>query len=586
MIGVAGVDIRTMQRRLVLILSIYIFGIAALLGRLFYIQVWARHDLQGRDLVEASVSQRKESFVIDSGRGDILDRDGQSFTGSRIRGVLVMPLWKDETGSEKITQLAKILFALPNQVQQSLASIERPSLLRLPDATGKPQVVEVSEEQAKEIEKLSIPGIYAEAIKTRYDDNSLARHVIGFIGQDPELVSGMFQGKYPINEKVGKMGLEFLYQDELRGLGRAKEISYFTDAEKHPLNGLGMRISDEQNKALSVKTTLDMNVQKTVEQAMDKYRLQNGSVVLLDSKTEDILAMASRPQFDQNHPLSRNQFPVNKAVEADFPGSVFKTVIAAAALEKGVVQPNETFECPGYIEIGDGRLNCWTTHGTITAEQGFAESCNVVYATLAMRLGRQAIEEYAGTMGLGHSAAQKVNGKSQLYGEDVGRIFAKPETSLRLLANTGIGQEDVRVSPLQAASMIAAVANDGVQRKPRLVQELLTSEDKLLYKRFPLADKQQVLKRETAKELQRWMRETVASPKGTAYFLNDAKVKIAGKTGTAQTGHEQVHHHWFAGYAPADQPKYVIVVMAEDVATNEGSRLVQRIAKEIVNNLF
>lgn len=569
-----------------MILAICMFGIVALLGRLFYIQVWARHDLNGRDLVEAAVSQRKESLVIDSGRGDILDRDGQSFTGSRIRGVLVMPLWKKEIDSEKVTKLAKILFALPDQVQQALTSVDRPSLLRLPNATGQPQVVEVSEKQAKEIEKLAIPGIYSEEVKTRYDSNSLARHVIGFIGQDPALVEGVFQGKYPVNEQVGKIGLEFLFQDELRGLGLRKEISYFTDGEKHPLNGLGIRITNGQNKSLSVKTTLDLDIQKEVEQAMDRYGLGKGSVVVLDSKTADILAMASRPQFNQNSPLSSSDFPVNRAVEADFPGSVFKTVIAAAALEKGLVKPNETFDCPGYIDIGDGRLNCWTTHGTVTAEQGFAESCNVVYATLAMRLGRQGIEEYSAKMGLGQATAQSVDGRPQLYREDVGRIFAKPETSLRLLANTGIGQEDVRMSPLQAASMIATISNDGVQRKPRLVQELVTSEDKLLYKKYPLADKQQVLNRETAKELKNWMRETVSSGKGTARFLNDANVSVAGKTGTAQTGKEHVYHHWFAGYAPADQPKYVIVVMAEDVTTNNGGQLAQSITKEIVNKLF
>lgn len=574
------------KRRFVMILFLCMLGIVALLGRLFYIQVWARHDIHGRDLVEASIAQRRETFVIDSGRGDILDRDGQSLTGTKIHGVLVMPLWKTETDSNKMKRLAKTLFALPEQVQKALASIDRPSLLQLPDASGKLHVVEITNEQAKEIDSLAIPGIYAREVKTRYDDSSVAKQVVGFVGQDPDLISGYFNSKYPLDEKVGKMGLEFLYQDELRGLGKSKEISYFIDGEKRPINGLGILMTNEQNHALSVETTMDKDIQKAAEQAMDKYGLAKGSVVVLDAKNEDILAMASRPNYNQNAPVADHEYPVNRAIQANFPGSVFKIVIAAAALDKGLVKPNETFDCPGYIQIGDGRLNCWTQHGTVTAEQGFAESCNVVYSTLAMRLGRETIEEYAKKLGLGELSVPEVDGKPQLYGEDAGSIFVKEETSLRLLANTGIGQEDVRVSPLQAARMVATIANEGKQGNPRLVQELLTYPDNQFYKKFASAKGHQVLNQETAATVKKWMQEVVSSPKGTAHFVNDAKVSIAGKTGTAQTGIGNNQHHWFAGFAPAEQPKYVIVVMAEDITDGSGGRLVQSITKEIVNKLF
>ncbi|WP_018133539.1 peptidoglycan D,D-transpeptidase FtsI family protein [Effusibacillus pohliae] len=575
-----------LQRRLVLLLSLITFGLVALLGRLFYIQVWARHDLHGRDLVEAAVAQRRETFEIDSGRGDILDRNGESLTGSRLRGVLVMPLWQGEIDPAKVDELASILQANPEEVQTALRNINRPTLLRLPSANGKPQIVELTEQQAERIDRLQFPGVYAKQVKVRYDEHSLARHVIGFIGQDPDLVRNAFGGKYALDEKVGKLGLEFLFQEDLRGLGRGKTISYFTDAEGRPVNGLGIRMTDEENRALSVKTTLHRNVQKAVEAAMDKYGLQKGAVVVLDAKTEDILAMASRPQYDQNALVKQAEYPVNRAIQANFPGSVFKTVIAAAALEKGVVHAGDVYTCPGYLEIGEGRLNCWTEHGRITAEQGFAQSCNVVFASLAMKLGRPAIEEYAKKLGLGQPATDPVDGKPQFDREDPGRIFAKNETSWRLLANTGIGQEDVRISPLQAAHLMAVIANNGKAGKPRLVQELVTSSDGMLYKSFPPGEKRMALEPATVNELKRWMTQVVASPKGTAHSLSSVKVSVAGKTGTAQTGQPNAYHHWFAGYAPADQPKYAIAVLAEDVTDGAGSQLVQSVAKEIVDRLF
>lgn len=577
---------KALQRRMFLILSACTIGLVALLGRLFYIQVFAPRDMQGHDLIAASVDQRSETFVIDSGRGDILDRKGQSFTGSSIRGVLVVPLASDGLDSAKVQQLAKILLVLPDQLQKGLAKIDRPALLRIPDPSGKDQVVEVTDDQAKAIDQLQLPGVSAQQVKVRYDNTSLARHVLGFIGQDPALVTGVFGGKYPANEQIGKMGLEYLFQDELRGLGRSKKISYFIDGDKRPVNGLGMRISLDENKSLSVKTTLDKGIQAAVETAMDKDGLQKGSVVVLDAKTEDILAMASRPQFDQTVPVKGNEYPVNKAVQADFPGSVFKAVIAQAALDKGLVRPDDHFHCPGYIEIGDGRLNCWTTHGDITAEQGFAQSCNVVFAQLAMKLGRKTIEEYAAKMGLGQAAIPDFIGKPQIYGEDKGSVITKQDTSLRLLANTGIGQEDVRTSPLQVAHMMAVFANQGQAGTPRLIQSLLTTEDQMALKVNDASGKKQVLNQQTTALVRNWMRQVVASPKGTAHFLNDAAVEIAGKTGTAQTGKDGVHHHWFAGYAPASQPKYIIVVMGQDMTDDNGGRVVQQVTKDIVNRIF
>lgn len=572
---------RKIQRRTAILLTLSTCAILALGGRLFYIQVAAPHNMQGHDLVASAIEQRREKFELDSGRGDILDRTGASLTGSVLNGVVVLPVWQAHLDRGKINDLALLLNTNTEYLLTALQEKVEPFLLRLPDMSGKLRMVNLTAEQVEAVRKLELTGIYAKEVKVRYDDLSLARHAIGFLGEDPNLVAETWGGKYPLNEKIGKMGLEFQFQEELRGLGIAHTLAYYSDNSDRPINGLGIRESTEENHALSIKTTLEHDLQSSVEQAMDRYHVEKGAVVILDAQTEDVLAMASRPNYDQTKPLEGGQYPVNRAVTAYFPGSIFKAVIAQAALETGVISADDQFDCPGYLDIGDGRLNCWSKHGKITAEEAFAESCNVAFAQIAMKLGRETIETYAKKFGLGAAVGMKSGEKSSFYGEDPGSIFLKEGSSDRFLANTGIGQEDVRMTPLQAAHLMATVANGGLAREPRLVQSFHTP-DGLLYKDFELAERKQVIERQAAFQLKQWMSEVVSSDAGTAHLLAQAPVSAAGKTGTAQTGDPNANHHWFAGFAPVEQPKYVIVVMTESTT---GSRVTEQIALQILKAL-
>lgn len=574
---------KRIQRRIAMLLTLTTLGITALVGRVGYIQIIAPHDMQGHDLVASAVEQRREKFELDSGRGDILDRNGASLTGSEIKGIVVLPLWQQYSDWQKINDLATLLHTSTENLVEALRAESEPFLLRLPDMSGEQRLVELNDETAKQVAALEMTGIYAKDVKVRYDNQTLARHVLGFLGEDPNLVANTWGGKYPLNERVGKMGLEYQFQQELRGLGLTSTISYYTDAYKRPLNGLGIRESAEKNHSLSIKTTLDANIQRSVEQAMDQYKLNKGAVVVLDAKTEDVLAMASRPNFDVHRPVIGEHYPVNRAVKAHFPGSVFKSVIAAAALDQGIVHAEDKFYCPGSIKIGDGTLNCWTKHGELTAEEAFAESCNVAFAQLAMKLGRENIDTYSQQFGLGEKIGLLSDDRVQFYGEDAGSIFLKQYSSDRFLANTGIGQEDVRLTPLQAAHLMAVVANGGEAGRPRLVKSLHTP-DGLLYKEYPAADREQVLDKSVALELKKWMRQVVSDDQGTAHLMANADLTVAGKTGTAQTGDPTAHHQWFAGFAPADDPKYAIVVMGESVPDGR-TRVTEQVALQIVNAL-
>jgi cell division protein FtsI/penicillin-binding protein 2 len=200
---------------------------------------------------------------------------------------------------------------------------------------------------------------------------------------------------------------------------------------------------------------------------------------------------------------------------------------------------------------------------------------------MAMKMGRDKIDEYAKKFGLGSTIGMVTDERSQFYGEDAGSVFLKEGSSDRFLANTAIGQEDVRITPLQAAHLMAMIASDGKAGTPRLVKSLHT-EDGLLFKEFKTNEKSQVLGADAANVLKQWARGTIAEPKGTASLMASAKMPVAGKTGTAQTGDPNLNHQWFAGFAPYDDPKYVVVVMAESVS--EG-RVTEKVALQIFNAL-
>ncbi|MBX6394330.1 MAG: penicillin-binding protein 2 [Alicyclobacillaceae bacterium] len=572
-------------RRLAVWLCLWSCLLLLLGGRLFLIQVAEAHRFENHDLVRLSVEQRREQFIVDSGRGDILDRNGSSLTGRTFLGLVVLPPWHPDPQDPKLHQLAAILGKPSAQIITALEGMKEPGLLSLPGSGSTPVPVELTDTQAAAVQSLRLDGILPRRVKIRYDQDSLARHVIGFIGEDPNLVTQAYDGRYPLNEPVGKMGLERVFQEDLRGNGPARTLHFYVDGRGRPMPGLGIRETVEPDTGLQVQTTLDTDLQRAVESAMDRVGLGKGAAVVIDVQTGDVLAMASRPNFDQNRlPADPASYPKNFAVEADFPGSVFKIVDAAAALDQGKLSAADRFDCQGSVQIGDGVLRCWKVHGPETAEEAFAQSCNVAFAQVAMNMGREAIEKYAGAFGLGRKIGQRINERDVFDGEDPGAVFLGPGDAPRLLANTGIGQENVRISPLQAAVMAATIAADGRRPSPRLVTQLLTVQGDP-YRTFPPQPPVQAIRPETARELAEWMRQVVASPQGTGHLLAQARWAVAGKTGTAQTGDPRRVHQWFVGFFPYDHPKYAVAVDALDVASDSGLRYPESVVLEIVNAL-
>jgi cell division protein FtsI/penicillin-binding protein 2 len=419
----------------------------------------------------------------------------------------------------------------------------------------------------------------------RYEEEGIARHVIGYIGKNPEYIRRAFademeEGTLTEDSIIGASGIEKTFQPFLHGLGPTV-VSYFVNSLGYPLRGLQIRYTQPENPfyPLSVITTLDYDIQQAVEQVMDEVGIEDGAAVVLDADNSDILAMVSRPNFDPDQVDPNRGNWSNRAVQQMVPGSIFKTVIAAAALEKGLYQPDDVFnDATG--SLGKYKLNSWKKggHGKVTFEQAYAESCNVCFAEIAMKLTAKDMEEYSRKLGLLEKAGWRTESLyhipsfSQLDGEQSGQLFA--DESIRedegVRVQTSIGQRDVRITPLQAANMVVTLLQKGQRYEPRLVKRIDYLNGTPFHS-FPVHKKEtgDTLEPYTTYLLQHWMRSVVTQ--GTGKALQDATWELAGKSGTAQirVGGKDLNNQWFIGYGPVHAPRYAVAVVAQKVSVVE-----------------
>ncbi|AFC32634.1 hypothetical protein PM3016_5977 [Paenibacillus mucilaginosus 3016] len=564
---------------------IVLTGITAVLVlwniRLFWIQAAAVHSFAGRgiDLTENSVIQRAEGIVLDSGRGDFLDRRLEPLTGRELQVLVLFPVNKQvlESGTEasRYEEAAGILGVPPAQWKSLILGLESP---RLWQRAGRP--APLSPGEARRLEALGLPGVRVLPYKERYAEDQTAGQLIGFIGQNPERITKQFtdqfhKGELQLTSKIGNAGLEKTFEPWLQGLGPTS-VSLFTDGTKRALPGLDARriAPDNPNYPLQVVTTLDGRIQREIEAVMERLHIREGAVVVLDAERGDTVAAASRPAFHPGHVDLSGGGWSNRAVKAAAPGSVFKTVTAAAALETKAVRPGETFECTG--ELGRFGLSCWKEggHGRLTLEEAYAQSCNVAFAKIAERLGGEKLELYARKLGLTGTVgwSGEVHGHPHLHqwdGEEGGLVYADPAAArdAGAVAQTSIGQRDVQLTPLAAANLVVTLLHGGEVRSPRLVESIRfrtgrpyeVFEPKVRTAAVP-AD--EGIAPGTAKVLLKWMQGVVS--RGTGRPLQQAVWPLAGKSGTAQItlkNGQPGENHWFVGYGPAAKPRYAAAVL-------------------------
>lgn len=565
------------KRKIWMLIGIMVLLLLLLL-RLSYIQLIATESFSGHqiNLIKKSIQQRQQQLILDSGRGDISDRYGQVITGYSTNVLVLYPILNQiEVERLKMEEIAVRLEIPLEELSEKITKLREPMIYKQGN-----RYLHLSAEDVQFINDLQMTGVIALPYKLRYATSEIpAQHFLGYLGENAAYVRSEYaeelaQGILKENSVIGINGLEKAFQPFLQGIGPAA-LSYYIDAKGNLLPGMEIKYTDQENPfyPLELQTTLDLELQWEVESILDKYSVEHGTVVVLDTETSEILASSSRPNFiDQMHIDTSWE---NKAIKRYTPGSIFKIVTAAAALEEEIVKPKQEFECLGKLEGTD--FHCWLAegHGKLTFEEAFAKSCNIVFGQLAQQLGAEKLEEYAYKLGLIELNGWQTdslfhyNNFKQLEAEEVGQVFAaargmEEREDQSFLLQTGIGQLDVQASPLAVANMLATISKGGNKHQVRGVRDILYQTGGFFY-HFPkerLGDDS--ISIFTAYQLQKLLAKVVHQ--GTAQKLNDKEWQASGKTGTAEIssihGGTKHIHQWFAGYYPQQQPKYAIVVLS------------------------
>ncbi|MCL6559029.1 MAG: penicillin-binding protein 2, partial [Firmicutes bacterium] len=438
----------------------------------------------------------------------------------------------------------------------------------------------LNERQENAIKRAGWAGVEVVSVKVRYGPRPLAAHVVGYLGKIDSVSEWrtLNQGekRYVFNGFVGKAGCEHFYEPVLKGEIPCAVAGLYHDARGKTLSGLGVRVQKQADrKRADLVLTVDARIQQAVEDEMDK-RVPQGAVVVLEAGSGDILAVASRPAFNPSalrstgNPLRKEVF-FDRAFAPCPPGSIFKIVVGAAALERGLVGPETRLTCRG--DSGPF-VRCWYTpgHGSLTFEQAFAHSCNPAFAVVGLTLGKARLLDFCRAFALEDRSAVGFPLPRDPR-QDFSR-YLRPHN----LVNVSIGQGPVLMTPVQVAAVVNTIVNNGVYVKPRLVKGFRWQNREEALPRDP---GRRIFSPATAAKLRELMALSTRAGTGRPGYLEG--LGSAGKTGTAEANTKTVHT-WFAGYAPLNCPRYVIVVMID--GGQSGGQSAAPVFKEIASKLL
>lgn len=552
-------EVAHMMGRIYTLAIFFVFIGILLLGRIFFIQV-----IDGTQLTLEALHARVQGVPITADRGKILDCKGNLLTDTTKQFSLLIFPGQIKYTSDKLARLTDLIGLSERDIIEKIKVHSYPFVL----------VSKLSDSLARELTALNLPGLLVIKETIRYNESSLAAHVTGYLNTA---------------DNRGVSGIEALYDEVLRG-GQVEYAAALVDAKQNVIPGLGYKRVKILDSACSnnVYLTIDKEIQQIAEEGLDKHGVK-GSVVILRPHTGEILAMVSRPNFNANHLeqyLEKNTAPLlNRAISAYQPGSVFKIVVAAAALDNNIVQPTDQFFDPGYIDIDNVRFNGWDYakggRGFISLTDAMAFSSNPVFITIGLKLGAARLISFAQKVGFGHHTELNFTGEADGFLPQSDTVYPAE------LANLAIGQGTFEATPLQFAVLVAAIANDGIKVNPHIASKI-TSADGTVIKTISSSKGVRVFSKKTAQQMKSMLAAVTKYGTGQAAYVEN--FGSAGKTGSAETGRtdqagQSVNHAWFAGYAPLDNPEYAAVVFIEegksggDVAAPIFSEILSKILK-------
>lgn len=608
--------------RLRILYVIVIIISVTLLLRSWYIQV-----IMGEIYAQEAKEIRTKTIREVALRGNIFDRNKVLLAYNRPGLVISVDPEIIDNNPEVLKKLSLVLEESYYNLEQKI-SHERKYLKGHIDV-----VKDIDKELATYIKEHSdeFPGVLVKKVPLRfYPNGDIASHLLGYVGQITleELEQEKYKYKYLPGDIVGKSGVELYYESFISGQNGSKTVE--VDPTGRVVRELGKVKSIPGN---NLHLTIDINLQKKTEEVLKKwienarktqdketeeyYKAPAGASVILDAKTNQILAMASYPNYDPNIFIGgisekdweelndpKNNFPLNnRALMSYSPGSVYKVVTAAAGLNENLVEPyDENYKCLGvWTELGDEyEKYCWSKwgHGDINLLEGIQESCNVVFYEIGLSLHKNSrssgdvFYHYSKILGLDEPTGVDLpfeskglipnkKWKSEYFKENPTLAKWYPGDTV----NLSIGQGDILTSPIQIARLYSIIANKGESLTPQICLRITSPKEELVENSAMIINKRETLDQEIFEIIEKGLILVVKN--GTAKSAFDGfpldEVSVAGKTGTSHVLGKQ-DFSWFACYAPVEDPEYVIVSMIEEAGS--GGKSAAPIAKEILEFIY
>lgn len=504
-------------------------------GRLVQLQVSQHDDFTSR-------ARNQQLSAIDTGptRGQVLDRQGRELA----RSIETESFYADPRDISDPNDTAKRIAAITGQDRDELAR-------RLATAIdAKKQFVWITRrlaiESAHKLDAMELKGIFSrKELKRYYPNDSLAAHVLGFVG----------------SEQNGLGGVEQFYNEKISGEGG--KVYLERDAERRVFESYEVQPNPGQTVVLTIDQTIQYRTEQALSAAVERAHAKSGTAIVMDPQTGEILALANAPSFDPNEPTKDSaDARVNSALQNTYePGSTFKIVAYSAAIEKGLVTPEDKIDCQmGQITVAGRLIHDGHSYGVLTVADALAKSSNVGAIKLGLMVGNDSMYEYMKRLGFGTRTG------IDLTGESPGILRSLNRWQPSSIGSLAIGQE-IGVTPLQMATAYCVLANDGMLVKPHVVRELRAPDGAILFQAKP--ETRRALKPETTQAL-RNMLEGVTL-RGTARKAQLDGYTAAGKTGTAQKVDPRTHAYSatkyigsFVGFAPVKNPAVVIIVVIDE----------------------
>jgi len=589
--------LKNTDQRLDILTLVLVLIFVALISRLGFLQL-----VKGQEFQRLAEGNRTRNVNVVAPRGDFYDRNGVLMVTSRP-GFAVSILPGNKTVDQAVvTKTAAILGMNAKEIEDRLAKSKSSfEPVRLKIDVGQDIVAKIEEMKAE------LPGVVVEVLPVRsYNHNILGVHMFGYVSEitETELASLGNQG-YRAGDLIGQSGLERRYDKQLKGTDGGSQVE--VDVAGRMVQLLNKKDPIPGNNLV---LTVDYRLQKAAEDALDEQlrylqsqtshkKAQAGAVVVLNPKTGEVLAMASRPAFDPNHfiggistknwqAINENPFhPMdNRAIAGEYPpGSTFKIVTGVAALDLKKVTAEELIFDSGQHWLVPKVNAAGEALGWINFYQALSMSDNVYFYEMGNRLGIDALERYARLFGLGSFTGIDLPGESdglvanRAYKE---KVF-KEDWYLAETFDAAIGQGFQLATPLQMAVLMSEVANGGIRWRPHVVGKVLSAKGEVVSVTKPEEMGRVEISPATLKLVREGLRGvSEAGGTGAGVFAN-FPVAVAGKTGTAENPHGD-DHGWFVAYGPFNDPRITVAVIIEQ--GGYGSTSAGPIARKILETAF